>query len=866
VGIVTRTLLEQWVTRATRNAFSTGLGLREDDAVAWVSAIAALHDLGKATPVFQSLSNLDAERLETVGLKPHRVTQRIRHDRLTAVLLPDVFVARLVGPQVLDRLARLLGGHHGRLGQRPALHAAQLLGGPDWAQARRFLAGEILDVFGIEHRDSPVSIDDGVAVRLLGITVMADWLASAPEICPYVARSDRPVPPLDIAGRSRSLAESVPARLRRLGLSRPPRTTAARPFERLFPGLDGPRPGQRVVERCLKGLSEPGLLLIEDATGAGKTESAFMAVHHALSELDARGAFIALPTKATSDQAFRRLREFLAASFDDRTELHLLHSSAAMSADYEALRSLSNWTHPQMREIRDGAPGSDDEGERTGTVGASAWFAQRRRGLLAAFAVGTVDQGLLAALPVKHHALRLAALADRVVVVDEVHAYDAYMGTILERLLEWLGALKTTVVLLSATLPSRKREALLCAYARGAGYPDALAPPVDYPRVLTVTPQGVTGLSVPRTDATTCCVVRVDGGADPQSPLGGDVCETIHTAVSKGACVAVIMNTVGRAQAAYTQLSALIPLRQRRLLHARFRFIERDEIERVIVAELGPPGTSNRPNGMVVVATQVIEQSLDIDFDLLVTDLAPIDLLLQRKGRLHRHDRARPPGMEQARMLVIVHESGDGIQLDIASSRVYAPHILLRTWLALRDHREILVPDDVDALIGAVYDECDAPTELALRAQWEETRAELERARRDELMARNIRVSAPGADEPFDAAPFADGDEERDLRARTRLGVSCSAVVLRVDEAHYADHALDGSVVRALLERSVTFSQPAATHALFAHAAPVAWQENPFLHDHRLLQLDETGSWRATEGSRPLSVRLDSELGVVNMA
>lgn len=141
------------------------------------------------------------------------------------------------------------------------------------------------------------------------------------------------------------------------------------------------------------------------------------------------------------------------------------------------------------------------------------------------------------------------------------------------------------------------------------------------------------------------------------------------------------------------------------LLTSQFRFFERDERERRCLRRFGPFGAGQRPIGSLLVATQVIEQSLDLDFDLLVSELPPIDLLIQRAGRLHRHERSRPEGVGEPRCWVLDPErNADGVPYpDRGSVAVYNEHVLLRSWIVIHDRRSITEPDDVDRLIEAVY-------------------------------------------------------------------------------------------------------------------------------------------------------------------
>ena len=236
-------------------------------------------------------------------------------------------------------------------------------------------------------------------------------------------------------------------------------------------------------------------------------------------------------------------------------------------------------------------------------------------------------------------------------------------------------------------------------------------------------------------------------------------------------------------------------IRVAELLTSQFRFIERDQRERRCMGRFGPSGTGQRPVGSLLVATQVIEQSLDLDFDLLVSELAPIDLLIQRAGRLHRHERPRPEGVREPRCWVLDPErDSDGVpQPDRGSIAVYDEHILLRSWIAISDRRSISEPDDVDALIEAVYgDDLDDDTlSVALTAVLRRTRTALDKSLRESrLLARRRAIPPPHTPDGIvlrRSLELSDDDDPeiaRDLRAITREGPpSVQTVVLRPGEA-----------------------------------------------------------------------------------
>ena len=613
----------------------------------------------------------------------------------------------------------------------------------------------------------------------------------------------------------------------------------------------------------------PSLVLIESPMGEGKTEAAlYLADRHLAT--GGRGAYVALPTQATSNQMFGRVRDFLAGRFPDEVlNLQLLHGHAALSAEFEVLRRLGD---------RLFAPSNVHDSDPTlAGVAAAEWFTYRKRGLLAPFGVGTIDQALLAALQTRHGFVRLFGLTDKTVVLDEVHAYDAYMSTLIERLLEWLAALGSSVVLLSATLPAARRADLLAAFARGLGRPEAaLPPPVPYPRIswLDRSASGAEEVAASARSIKTVGIAWRDDGDDA-------LADRLRVALDDGGCAAVVCNTVARAQAVYRALAPRFPNiatdgdPELDLLHARLLFEDRETRERRALRRFGKPDPATptaRPHRAILVATQVIEQSLDLDFDLLVSDPAPADLVLQRLGRLHRHPRPRPAGLANATLWLRAPVVADGVPtFDSGTGYVYDAHVLLRSWLALRDRHQLDVPADVEALIEAVYDDtllCPTDAPASLRARWDETRRRMADARsRDESKATHVRVLPPFHEDDI----FEDYNQQLDedapglhssLQALTRLGDRRVSVVLLAADDQAALRRSETptiEIAKRLLRRSVTLGDRRIVGDLDVLPVPSGWKRSPLLRHHRPLAPDDTGAYRV--GRHVL--RNDPDLGIV---
>jgi CRISPR-associated endonuclease/helicase Cas3 len=406
----------------------------------------------------------------------------------------------------------------------------------------------------------------------------------------------------------------------------------------------------------------------------------------------------------------------LADGEDAHYAMFLAHGKSHLNDEYNGLKT---------------EPNVGDAGEESAVV--NDWFCGRKKGVLADFVVGTVDQLLFMALKARHAALRHLAFAYKAVIIDECHAYDAYMNQYLFRALEWLGQYRTPVVILSATLPGATRRKLIEAYLGTAA--KAVPPPAETPVWLkSAQNTAETTETQPKTAQPPAWAARTeypmitysDGDAIKQiSPLSPRGTKTVRfeylpdaalpdrlcKMLSNGGCAGVICNTVSRAQEVMRLLAERFAETELELIHARFLGIDRMRKENALRDRLGPPGRAEaapRPQRLIVVGTQVLEQSLDIDFDLLISDIAPMDLLLQRIGRLHRHARARPAGLKEALCFVTGVEDAAEWRFAPPIEKVYSPYMLLNTLLLLPVAPDrVSLPEDISPLVQAAYEDSD---------------------------------------------------------------------------------------------------------------------------------------------------------------
>jgi CRISPR-associated endonuclease/helicase Cas3 len=839
--------------------YSRDLGV--DAARECVCALIALHDLGKASPAFQSKWESGGERVRQHGLTWTARVGSASHGIVTEACLPDLLCSRGWARKASSNVASAIGAHHGFRATGTDIGAVRFdsLGAEGWSEVRNELVDATFSVLGMDETPTTDSLDGAAYMRLAGLTSFADWIGS----------DTRHFGPTGDAARidehfadSRDRARFA---LDRIGWTRrAPLKPRSVPFTDMFPF--SPRPLQSVTADLVENVDTPSLTLIEAPTGEGKTEAALFAYVQLQRAVGHRGLYVALPTMATGNAMFERVCAFLeACDREQPPDLQLLHGASFLNEAFTELR---------IRDVWDDSTGAVD---RNANVVAREWFTHKKRALLSEYGVGTVDQALFSILNLKHQFVRLWGLSNRVVILDEIHAYDTYTSGLLDILLRWLHALGSSAIVMSATLPPARRRELLATY----GATDT--PP--YPHVTVVTPQRTATRSFEAREMPEYSLRSAPTDAQ-------DLARSLATAVESGGCLACIVNTVQRAQDVYRALGDGKRIENGGvvcgkhvegvdvyLFHARYPVEERHARENTILRLFGKE-SEDRPRRSVLIATQVVEQSLDLDFDVMYSDLAPIDLLLQRAGRLHRHERSRPC----AHATPMLHISGlDAVgELPDLSEHawdyVYESYVLFRSWYSLQGVETLRPAHDAQELIERVYDAEDEPDGLSSTARevWRGVRQEmLDRNATEQRQSRAAGLDDPArylrsAADPVHLSDEDDPDFPPILRARTRLGDPSITVVPlhEIGEGVYADttatHEVDlaqtptASQALRLHLQTVSLSRKGVYHALTEQDAPEAWEDSPLLRHCRPLLLH-----RGVARIGGTDIALDPELGVV---
>ena len=740
-GSVAAELWDKWLSPGTKQRIMELLNLTQDEAKSFACWVAATHDMGKATPEFAG--QLDSRGKEELRVFRDRIEEhkfnfplhlttppagtRCPHSTYSQSIIIKLLTERYTDDvETAKTIASIAGAHHGvpaeyfpETGRACAIFEGL---NDKWHQAWQELFEMTLEQTGadqvLKKLMSGTKIPVSVQLYLTGLVIMADWIASNPEYFPMGTFS--------VEAQHGRLNQGWEA----LGLEHPwaahiENSDTSDLYSSRF-SWENPtlRPMQEVVVEAARSMKGGGMMCIEAPMGQGKTEAGLIAAEILAQETGRSGLAFAAPTQVTSNALFDRVKAW-AQGPAGGSEPHTMFLGHAKNQQQDSFRYL------QRADIFDSE--ADVEGKQSirpnTSVARHSWIGGRKRGILSTFVVCTIDQILMMALQSRHVMLRHLGLGSKVVIIDEVHAYDAYMGVYLKEALYWLGQMNAPVILMSATLPAHVRTSLMESYAEGLEIQDSTewdfdddfdsedvtgpSLDLDYPVIHTLTAEdGYT----PRKWQVTAPEEQVTISIRQIGDEFTDLDKVLEPLESGHGCAAVICNTVGRAQNAYEHLRAKFGA-DVMLTHSRFTSKHRAEKEADLVSQLGKGAHrgDGRPERLIVVGTQVIEQSLDLDFDVMVTDFAPVDLVLQRLGRLHRHERddsERPSEYRSpicyVRGVEIFGSETQVPEFPKGSRSVYEPAILLSSYAQLLpyfDGKALRIPADMSELVQKAYED-----------------------------------------------------------------------------------------------------------------------------------------------------------------
>lgn len=821
--------------------------------------IGMLHDIGKATCVFQSmilekLKDYAGFRGNTLPYKQFGISSYMHHSESGMLILASLGFS--------EAFASVIGGHHGRTQDALSKESEEeakleisknivaMYGKEDekefWQKTWERIAETACRICGINHNEIP-SLSLNSWLLLSGILVEADWISSNTAYFPLI--------PINESPESDIYPERIEKGWDELALTSAWQKHNPEMDETVFEKMFGFHPNSVQAEliQIVSNCSDPGILVIEAQMGIGKTEAALTAADVFADKRGSGGIYFGLPTQATSNGLFPRFKKWVEyESRGGKQSMKLAHGMAAFNEEYRKI------PHGTARLNEDGKEGDS-------SLIVHDWMQGRKVGMMSDFVVGTVDQGLMTALNQRHVMLRHAGIAGKTVIIDEVHAYDAYMNVYLVRMLEWLGSYHAPVILLSATLPKSRRVELVHAYQKGrygkkykekgdadwqiaSGYP-----------LLTWTDGQQIACRTLSAEENGKDVLIVKEEIVSTADEAEKICRILITSLVYGGVAGIIVNTVKKAQEVTHYLQKELTGWRIVPFHSRYTAKGRSNVETEVLALAGKGKDDSRKkvrDRLVIVGTQVIEQSLDVDFDLMITELSPMDLLLQRIGRLHRHkDRVRPENLKKpvCHVLIPANEKADS-----AVSAVYSGWLQYQTKNNLPD--TVSIPRDIPKLVNIVYESVDETVQS--ESDQEKYKDHLNHEKKKETKANAFRLSPPykklRIDHGINGLNISNekSTEEKGLATVRDIESVISCILVKemmpciyhpVDDNDVIlrpDNKLTFDQIQTLLKEVITLpasiSYEAADNELEQNTEEMfsLWMENPVMKDRLILVLD----------------------------
>jgi CRISPR-associated endonuclease/helicase Cas3 len=848
VGACALRFLEANPGRLAREARLTGLEPARHARVC--GFLAALHDLGKISRSFQ-FGQPGLWPVAVLGACPPALPRSLRHWEATAILLNAGEVKEALSPLfgsvgLPAMLISAVAGHHGiapcadhvDADARGAARHPEI--GPDCVAAAAGLTAELVDLFD-NLRD--LDLGDRLAdfsFALNGLTTLADWVGSDEA---FFAFADPAIPLADYWPQALRRADDA---LRSKGLL--PAIPVAAPSLRGLCGHAGTARPMQAAAAALTIPDEPQIVFIEDGTGSGKTEAALLLAGRMMAAGLGEGLFVALPTMATANAMHGRLDAALGGLFDDDASLVLAHGR----------------TDVARRLARLAAAGRADAAESGVRRWFDAWISDSRKtAFFASAGAGTIDQAFLSILPKKHLTMRQYALVGRILVVDEAHACDAYMGEELKTLAQMQARLGASMIILSATLGRGARSDLIESFALGRGV---------HPKFMRALREQVRSTAYPLltrwSESSGVDEIAVDG--DPtlarsvdvsRIETRADVARLALEAAARGAAVAIVCNAVDPAIETFEALLAAGHDPDRcHLFHARFTVEHRLGIEERVQAWFGRNSGEDDRAGRILVATQVIEQSLDVDFDLMVSDLAPADLIVQRAGRLWRHQRPhRPLAAPVLHLLTPEPATATGptwleATLGPASFVYDMPGVMWRTARDLLGKSRLDTPGDLRRLIETAYgteeDDLPEPFRQSHLSSLGKTHGERSLASHNVITPSDgyVALTAPSADEEI-------GTRLGEKSLTIRLGRRQGGAIIPLCRRSGADDGLNWALSEISLRESwfrggKSGASPQPADETIVEATRSLWPE--WEREIPLFEVDEGGPLSTKVGDQHL--------------
>lgn len=612
--------------------------------------LAAVHDIGKMTPAFQQ------KIYNALGLPvPWKNSYISEGHAVDSMKILYNFFNTKYSEKVSRNLAEIAGAHHGILYSIYGHIKGSDIGGNNWLNQCNDELSDIINKFNLSDITISNNIDKNYYKKLiLGSVILSDWISSSILVSYNDNYSDKELD--DLAYKAISDAGLIPQKIN-FGLN----------FSNIF-GFS-PNSLQNVM---LNNVTDKGgIYIVESSMGSGKTEAALGLAYSLLEQHKADGIYFALPTQLTSEKIYERLENFLDKVLENNDKSMLIHGNSFL--------------HWNLK--------SHNSDENNKNIKHDSWFQNKKRALLASFSAGTIDQALLSVINVKHNALRTFALAGKVIIIDEIHSYDTYTSNLIKTLIDELRNCGCTIILLSATLTKKA----CCDFAQ---IDENKLTDMSYPRVIINNKNKLKVIPVENEQTSTVKLRHLK--------KEDDVLKEAVERAKKGEQVLWIENTVANVQRIYNQFFPHSFNFELGIIHSNFPRMIRNEQESKWVNYLGKNSGDERYKcGRILVASQVLEQSVDVDADLLVTRIAPSDYIFQRLGRLWRHSRTNRPKTADRQAIILYDDdicNPKKLNKNPLATLPYNAYILYRSAEVLLNLDKVELPTDIRPILEKTYE------------------------------------------------------------------------------------------------------------------------------------------------------------------
>lgn len=633
-------LWDNYLSSNQKNFLAERLGITLSETKSLVLYTIGMHDIGKANPYWLSHTlklNSNHSLFQDFPWKEcSDQSDNWRHDLAGGVYFANH--SQIAYPSYLGSLLiRTTSGHHGHfqddkvLGMKEDFSTGKL-----WVEAQQNIEALILQLSGMQPNMSVQKPSDSVTLLITGLVVLADWLASNSKYI-YAVHQNYPT-------YQNHYVESVKHAtnvLKREGLQKPVWKENLS-WGNIFPLIPNPNPLQETFITHKSIFEQPGILLISAPMGMGKTESSLYAAAQFGKNLKLNGTWVALPTKATTNAMFERMVGVSDKWFNQSLNtVALMHSSSLIA---EAIANTPTSERISSNQILGDKTATQIYDTESVQDFISSFLQEKRQGGLSNLVTSTVDQMINVSIPLKHNMLRWVGLTNKTLILDEVHDFDVYTFGLIKKLVEWCATFQVPVIAMSATLSKKSQQDLFNAYVMN------LNPrPPENKKENFVPAEGINSPGwLYGTVSENKIITTSEAIPEEKNPVmyqtyltkTKDFTETVTTICLEenkhNPTILVVCNTVNQATGIYRNLSTnsdiKIPIM---LLHSRMTETQKTHIIKSMMEKVGKKASHRSPH--ILVATQIVQQSMDIDYDMLITPLAPLPDLLQRVGRVHRH-------------------------------------------------------------------------------------------------------------------------------------------------------------------------------------------------------------------------------------